>query len=71
MNDRSEPSYLNFTWNNYRNIFGKEAAVMYTEVKPQSDTEIRGANGTYTVHNFTYEEFVNIQNGALTSLGNQ
>ena len=33
---------------------------MYTEVLPQSDSEIKGANSTYTVHNFTYEEFVNI-----------
>ena len=49
--------------------FGEEAAVMYTEVLTQSDNEIKGANSTYTVHNFTYEEFVNIQNGAITSRG--
>ena len=30
INDMSEPSYLNFTGNNYRNIFAEEAAIMLT-----------------------------------------
>ena len=32
--ERSEPSYLNFTANKYRNVFGEEAAIMLTEVAP-------------------------------------
>ena len=47
--DMSEPTYANFTGNSYRNVFGREAAVMLTEVAPQSTDHIKGLNGTYAV----------------------